>query len=139
MLKINTANTSETLEQIEEAWYKVFPNKQLRYQFLSTRFEQLYTEETRLAKNFNAFTVCASIISLLGLLGLIGFIIEGRIQEIGIRKVMGADAIQITSIFVKQVYALVGLGCLIAIPLSVYLGNRWLQDYALRTPIPTYR
>lgn len=136
LLKINTANTSETLEQIEEAWYKVFPNKQLRYQFLSTRFEQLYTEETRLAKNFNAFTVCASIISLLGLLGLIGFIIEGRIQEIGIRKVMGADAIQITSIFVKQVYALVGLGCLIAIPLSVYLGNRWLQDYALRTPIP---
>lgn len=136
LLKINTANTSKTLEQIEEAWYRVFPNKQLRYQFLSTRFEQLYTEETRLAKTFNAFTVCASIISLLGLLGLIGFIIEGRIQEIGIRKVMGADSVQITGIFIKQVYSLVGIGCLLAIPLSVYLSNRWLQNYALRTPIP---
>lgn len=136
LLKINTANTSSTLQQIEDAWYKVFPNKQLKYQFLSSRFEQLYTEETRLAKTFNAFTVCASIISLLGLLGLIGFIIEGRIQEIGIRKVMGADSVQITGIFIKQVYSLVGIGCLLAIPLSVYLSNRWLQNYALRTPIP---
>ncbi|MHA7102895.1 ABC transporter permease [Roseivirga pacifica] len=136
LLKVNTSNTPATLKQIEETWYRVYPNKQLRYQFLSSRFEQLYTEETKLAKTFNAFTVSAAIISLLGLLGLIGFIVESRTQEIGIRKVMGADATQVISIFVKQVYILVGIGCLIGIPISVYLGNLWLQNYALRVKTP---
>ena len=100
---------------------------------MDVQFDQLYTTETKLASIFNLFTGVALFISCLGMLGLIGFITESKIKEVGIRKVMGASAVQILYLFTQQVYKLVLLACLVGVPVAYWLTNRWLDNFAYKT------
>lgn len=136
LIKLNTTNIQETMASIEEVWQKHIPTSPFRYQFLDSRFNNLYTTEMRLGKIFQIFTTIALMVSCLGLFGLVTFIIQSKVKEIAIRKVMGAKITQVLSIFLKEIYWLIGLSSLIGIPIAYWLMNKWLQDFAYHTNIP---
>lgn len=81
------------------------------------------------------FTTLSLCIACLGLFGLATFSAEKRTKEIGIKKVMGASvkqiAVQLSSGFLK----LVLLALVIALPLSWYAMNKWLEAFTYRTEI----
>ena len=77
----------------------------------------------------------AVFIACLGLLGLASFTAEQRKKEVGIRKVLGASVTNITALLSKDFLKLVTIGIIVASPLSYYLGNRWLEDFAYRINI----
>ena len=79
---------------------------------------------------FNYFAAIAIFISCLGLLGLAAFTAQLRTREIGVRKVLGASVSGIVSLLARDFVKLVFIAILIAIPLSWFAMNRWLQDYA---------
>jgi putative ABC transport system permease protein len=68
----------------------------------------------------------------MGLFGLTTYTAEQRAKEIGIRKVLGASVTQVTSMLSKQFIKLVIIACIIAFPLSYWVMNQWLLDFAYR-------
>ena len=79
---------------------------------------------------------CLSIrIACLGLFGLATFAAEQRAKEISIRKVMGATVRQVVFLLSKDISKLVIIAFIVAIPLSMYLMNQWLQGFAYRVSV----
>lgn len=74
----------------------------------------------------------AAVISALGLAGLSAFMVEGRVREIGIRKVLGASALRVTGYLTANVLKWVLAADLIAWPAGYLIMSRWLRSFAFR-------
>lgn len=81
---------------------------------------------------FSAAAVLAIIIGCLGLVGLASFSTQQRTKEIGIRKVSGATWPGLVALFTRDFIKLVALANLLMMPVSVYLTQMWLGEFAYR-------
>ncbi|MFP3859995.1 MAG: ABC transporter permease [Bacteroidales bacterium] len=134
-IKLNTNNLNETIEYVEAKWNKFTNNQPFSYFFMDDDFEKLYDAEQRTAKVFTVFSVLAILIACLGLFGLSAFMAEKRTKEIGIRKAMGASPLNILRLLYKEVVLLLLISIIIAWPVTYYLMNQWLSDFAYRIGI----
>ena len=77
------------------------------------------------------------VISLacLGMLGMAMYSSQIRTKEVGIRKVMGASAIDVVLLLSKSFLVMIGIALLIGIPVSIVLGEIFLQDFAYKIQI----
>jgi putative ABC transport system permease protein len=66
---------------------------------------------------------------------LAAFTTSQKLKEIGIRKVLGASAGNITSLLSWQFFKLVLVAGVLAFPLSWYGIDRWLSTFAFRIGI----
>ncbi len=135
MVSVNSRDYSRLLQQIESVWHKSLPNVPFEYTFLDTQVQQQYTAEITLSHIINAFTLIAIFISCLGLFGLAAFSAEQRFKEIGIRKVLGASEVSIVRLLSADFLKLVGIAIVIAIPISWWSMNHWLQAFVYRISI----
>jgi putative ABC transport system permease protein len=79
--------------------------------------------------------VIAIFISIVGVFGLVVFDSESRRKEIGIRKVLGASTIGIIVMFNKAYFKILVICFVMAAPLAWYAVNRWLENFAYKTPM----
>ena len=77
----------------------------------------------------------AIFICCIGLAGLASFTIEKRFREIGIRKVLGASVQQLLMLISKEFLKLVLIAFVIAVPLTWWFMNNWLDKYTYRINI----
>ena len=75
------------------------------------------------------------IICSLGLYGLSSFMAERRLKEIGVRKVMGASVSQIMGMMSKEFVKLVLVAFIVAVPLSWYAMQKWLEGFTYKTTL----
>lgn len=125
----------ETISGIEEAWEKQVSDAPFEYSFLDDNIQKQYNEDRRISKIITYFSVIAMIICSLGLYGLSSFMAEQRLKEIGVRKVMGASVTQIVGMMSKEFVRLILVSFGIAIPLSWYAMQKWLQGFEYKTPL----
>lgn len=131
-LKLNTQDKQSAIEQIEAAWYKVFPEQPFAYSYLEDElFEQVEPDEKR-GILFTLFSIVVILIAALGVFGLASFTIEQRTKEIAIRKVMGAKMQTIIKLVFKDYLALIGISIFIAFPIAFYLMQKFLDNYEYR-------
>ncbi len=133
--RIESENISATVAQLESLWSQYAPGQPFQYTFLDDNYEALFRAEQRLGKVFSIFTGLAIAVACLGLLGLATFMAEQRTKEIGIRKVMGASATNITLLLSKDFTKLVIIAFGIAIPVAYSVMQQWLEGFAYRTDI----
>jgi putative ABC transport system permease protein len=133
--RVNTANLSGLISQIENRWKNLSPNQQFSYSFMDEDFDATYRAEQRIGALFISFSTLAILIACLGLFGLAAYAAEQRNKEIGIRKVLGASVSTIVSMLSMDFIKLVFIAIIIASPLAWYAMNRWLQDFAYRINI----
>ena len=131
-------NTREALTQIESVWKKYDPSSPFEYTFVDVDYAKKFSEEERIARLAFVFAAIAIIISCLGILGLASYMAEQRTREIGIRKVLGATVANLWAMLSKDFVVLVLISSAIAIPLSWYFMNSWLQNYTYRTDLSWY-
>lgn len=134
-LALNGGNVRNTISFIENKWIQLFPNEPLEYFFLDREFNKQYQREVLTGDLFKVFTLMGIFIAGLGLFGLSAYIVEQRKKEIGIRKVLGAGELNIIKIISTEFLFLVVISNLIAWPLAYMAGNKWLQEFAYKTPI----
>lgn len=130
---LNTNNYSSVLKKIEATWMKLNPGVPFSYSFLDQDFQHNYEKEQRASGLVSYFTIIAIVIACLGLFGLSAFAAEQRTKEIGIRKVLGASAGQVTMLLSKEFIRLVIVAILIASPVAWWTMNKWLQNFAYHT------
>lgn len=121
--------------KIEKAWKEIYPEDDFQYDFLDDTIRKYYTAEQNISKLLMWSTGLTIFISCLGLLGLVTYITHQRTKEIGVRKVIGASVMQIMSLLSKDFMKLVLVAFIIAIPISWYAANAWLQNFAYRTTL----
>ncbi|HEV2483308.1 MAG TPA: FtsX-like permease family protein, partial [Puia sp.] len=131
-IKLSPMNMSVSMSAIEALWEKTFPDFLFEYQFLDDAIAGFYKEENRQTQLYKIVAGIAIFLGCLGLYGLISFMAAQRRKEVGIRKVLGASTSGITYLFLKEFLVLIVVAFLIASPISGYLMNRWLEDYAYR-------
>ncbi len=132
-VRIHTNDIKNTIEYLNKQWDEFTNGIPFNYFFIDNQFNQLYNSEQRIAKVFTMFSILAIFIACLGLLGLSAFMAEKRTKEIGIRKVHGAKPINILQILYKEVFLLLILSTLIAWPMTYFVMNQWLENFAYKT------
>ncbi|MBY5950683.1 ABC transporter permease [Algoriphagus marincola] len=134
-IKFDANQREQVLSYLRGEWAEFRPDYPFEPNFIDEGFNRQYEAEARVKTIFTFFSVLAIVISVLGLLGLVTFATEQRTREIGIRKVMGAETSNILVLLGKDFLKLVGIGFLIAIPLSYFGMSSWLEDFAYRIGI----
>jgi ABC-type antimicrobial peptide transport system permease subunit len=111
------------------------PGYPFEYKFVDQEFENQFKTETLTGQLSGLFAALAIFISCLGLFGLAGYAAERRTKEIGVRKVLGASVLKLTSLLSRDFLILVLLSCVIAFPIAGLISHNWLKSYAYRTGI----
>jgi ABC-type antimicrobial peptide transport system permease subunit len=125
-------SASQNLAIIERVFKEHFPNIPFQYDFVDEQYGEKFASEERIGRLSGIFTALAILISCLGLFGLTSFVAEQRTKEIGVRKVLGASVFNVWNMLSKDFLRLVVISCFIAVPISYYVMNGWLQDYPYR-------
>jgi len=95
----------------------------------------MYRMEERESVLLRWFAAVALIISCLGLFGLSAFSAQKRQKEMSIRKVAGASSGNIAVLLSKDFLKLIAIAVIISFPLSWWVMNGWLNNFAYRVNI----
>lgn len=130
-LKAGTDYTA-ALQKLEAVFKKYNPTYPFEYRFTDQIFDNLFKTENLIGRLAGIFAGLAIFISCLGLFGLAAFTAERRTREIGIRKVLGASVLRLTSLLSGNFLKLVFISSLISTPIAAWLMKGWLDDYEYR-------
>jgi putative ABC transport system permease protein len=134
-VKISGQDIPATLKALNSTWRSYVPHRPFQFHFLEDNYNMLYHNEQQTAKIFSTFSTMAIFLACLGLFALAGYITVQRAKEIGIRKVLGAEVMQIVVLISKDFIKLVAVGALIAFPVAWISMNSWLRGFAYRVDI----
>jgi putative ABC transport system permease protein len=126
-------NAHEAIAKIEPVFKSYNPSQPFEYKFIDEEFARKFGDEERIGKLAASFAVLAIFISCLGLFGMASFMAERREKEIGVRKVLGASVFNLWKLLSREFVILVLISMLIAVPVSWYYLQGWLQHYTYRT------
>ncbi|HEY2648272.1 MAG TPA: ABC transporter permease [Puia sp.] len=134
-VRLAKGKTNEALAFLEQTYKGFDPGNTAEYSFLDQNFAHQYESEQKQGNLSLVFTLLAVILSLVGLFGLVSFTVQQLTKEIGIRKVLGASLFNIIQLLSVSYLKLVIIATCIAIPVSWYIMDRWLSDFAYRIPL----
>ncbi len=134
-VKVNTQDMEQTLASITGVWDEFKPSQPFRYSFLDESYAHMYDDVKRTGNIFSIFAALAILVACLGLFALSAFMVEQRGKEISIRKVLGASFGSIFNLLVYDFVKLIMIAFVLSVPVSWYLMDWWLEDYAYRIEI----
>jgi predicted permease len=135
---VQSNNQRQTIAAIERLYDKYNPGFPFTFNFLDEAYQKQYDLETRVSALSRYFAGLAIVISCLGLFGLAAFTAQKRRKEIGVRKVIGASVVNITTMLSKDFLRLIFISLAIAFPVSWWLMRNWLQSFAYRIHLTPY-
>ena len=109
--------------------------EKIKVEFFDRELELLYQREDKLSTLIAMFSFLSIVISIIGVFGLVLFETQYRRREIGIRRVHGASVGEILSLFNRKYLYIVAICSAVAIPVSYYIIDQWMQQYVYRTPM----
>jgi putative ABC transport system permease protein len=134
-IKFDNANVEATIKTIEHEWNKIFPEKAFEFAFLDEQLNKQYSNFKSFGWIIQTFAGIAILIACLGVYGLVLFTVQRKVKEIGVRKVLGASVPGILKLVYKDFALLIALGFMLAVPVSYYCIDQWLDNFVYRTSI----
>ena len=134
-IKFENSNIESKIKAISDEWNRFFPEKAFEFTFLDDQLQEQYESFSNFGLIIQSFTGIAMLIACLGVYGLVLFTVQRKTKEIGVRKVLGASVSGILKLVVKDFAVLILLGFVIAIPVSYYFINKWLDNFVYQISI----
>ena len=129
-IRLNPAmGAHDAIAKIAPVFKKYNPAQPFDFKFIDDQYNRKFSDEERIGKLANCFTILAIFISCLGLSGMASFTAEQRTKEIGVRKVLGASVFGLWRLMSESFVILVVIALLIAVPIAYYFMHSWLQHY----------
>lgn len=138
LVRVSGAQLPAQLDRLQATWRQFVPDRPFDYHFLDEDYNRLYQTEERTAQLFTLFSALAILLALLGLFGLAAISTVQRTKEIGIRKVLGADLLNISLLLARNFLWLVSIAFCIATPLAWLAAAKWLNGFSYRIPLPIW-
>lgn len=133
--KVAMNDVEATLTQIQSIYEGIEKNRPYNAYFLDQRFEAVYQAETKKGEVYFTFSMLTIIIACIGLFGLAAFVLQQKIKEISIRKVLGANLNDIITLVSKEFVYIIIVSTLVASPLAYHFMQEWLQSFEYRIDI----
>ncbi len=127
-----SGNIRKSVDQVRAHWEASFGSKTFNYFFLDDHYNQQYQAELKFGNIFGLFSGLAIIVACLGLFGLASYITSLRAKEVGVRKVLGASLQNLWMLLTSDFLKLVGLSIVIAVPVTYFVMQNWLENFANR-------
>jgi putative ABC transport system permease protein len=137
-VKFDNVNVEETIKKVETLWNSIFPEKTFQFTFLEDQLNQQYSNFRNFGTIIQTFTFIAILISCLGVYGLVLFVVQRKVKEIGVRKVLGASVTGILRLIYMDFAILLVIGFVLAVPGSYYLMSRWLENFTYHAVIDVW-
>ena len=129
------ADIAKVKEFIVDTVMELEPNidpEKINVKFFDNELEMVYQREDKLSTLVTLFSFLSIVISIIGVFGLVLFETQYRRHEIGIRRVHGASVGEILSLFNRKYLYIVAACSAVAIPVSYYIIDQWMQQYVYR-------
>jgi putative ABC transport system permease protein len=132
LIRLTPGSVTESIKSVGKVWKEILPEYPLEYNFVDREYENLYRSQIRLSGLLKYFTILAIIIACLGLYGLASYSAQRRTNEVGIRKVMGADQLVIMYTLSREFLVLVIVSIVLAVPVGWIIVQSLLKQFAYR-------
>ena len=118
-------------------WKKLDSVHPLEWKMMSDEIDDAYADAgfSDVLKFVGYVAFLALTLACLGMLGMAMYAAQTRVKEVGVRKVMGANVADITLLLSRSFMVLIGVAVIIAVPISVLLGDAFLSTYAYKITI----
>ncbi|HVY75410.1 MAG TPA: FtsX-like permease family protein, partial [Puia sp.] len=135
LVRIAADNPQTTAGNIAGKFASLYPAQPFNGRWATDMLAAQYDNERRLLTIFGIFAGLTVFLACLGLFGLVVLMLQARLKEIGIRKVLGASTAGIARMLAWGFLRLVVIAGLFAIPAIWYCLSQWLDNYAYRIDI----
>ena len=116
-----------------ETWKK---DNMVYYELEDGYLTEFYEKALRPARNnmrlMEVFMILALLVSLLDLLAMSTFYADEKAHDIAVRKVFGGTVDSETGRTIREYMILVGIACIIGIPIAVWAAQEYLKDFIYR-------
>ncbi|HLI92013.1 MAG TPA: FtsX-like permease family protein, partial [Puia sp.] len=136
LVRVNDTHLPALIARLQAAWKSIVPSQPFSYHFLDDDYNRLYEADQRTGKLFSVFSALAIFLALLGLFGLAAISTVQRTKEIGIRKVLGADMLNIAFLLARNFLWLIVIAFGVATPLAWIVSSNWLNRFSYRISLP---
>jgi putative ABC transport system permease protein len=137
LLAVKTSENSfdNVRKELNNFFNKIASDEVVNIYSLQDQINRFYRKEEQQVKVISTFSILAIILSVMGLLGMVLNTLFKRNKEIGIRKTNGAKSIEIIKMINLDYLKWILIAFVIACPVSWYLMNKWLQNFAYKTEL----
>lgn len=135
LARIQKGHTQDVVQYLEQIWKQEASVWPLQYYFLESTHKEQYQDERRTMHMVAGFSGLAILLSVMGLTGLALYTSTARTREVGIRKILGANILEIILTISREFGWLVLVSNIIAWPVAWLFIQRWLESFAYRTSI----
>jgi putative ABC transport system permease protein len=123
------------LPKIEKEWKAIAPDRPFQYEIIEDVIKGIYESEKNLGVIVSISALFSLLIAAFGLFGLTLFIAKTRTKEIGIKKIFGSTEKSIIYSFLKENFIMVVVASILAIPITYYFMNKWLNNFSYKVDI----
>jgi ABC-type antimicrobial peptide transport system permease subunit len=134
-IKTSPQSLVASMNAIKDEMADLEPGIEFRGSYVDENINRWYEEERTMSIVFAISAGVSIVLSCMGLLAMVLLIIQQRVKEIGVRKILGASVRSISVLISKDFLLLVLISVVIATPVSWLIMNAWLQDFAYRIEI----
>lgn len=133
-----TELTAERLAELNELIDRLYPDQDMGFTVMKHQLESQYEGARHFRDAVVLATLAILMITLMGLLGYISDEIHRRSKEIAMRKVNGATVGNILRLLSKDVLLTAMPALILAVILSRYVSEIWLQQFAEKIPLHVF-
>jgi putative ABC transport system permease protein len=135
LVKPSDKQTIQAGNAVSLVWNELVPDFPLNTESVGDRFEWYHRENKNYIKLIMSCSIISLFLSMIGLFTISFQKTRSRFKEIGIRRINGASVPDILIILNKDIVRWILMALLLAVPVSWYSMNKWLQHYAYKTEI----
>lgn len=132
VVRVSTSDFESTIKGIEKTWRTFDHNFRFEFSFLDEQLNQLYVQEQNMVSVLDIFSLIGVGIASLGLLGIAALTFRQRTKEVSIRKVLGANLLELITLLIKDFTKLVLTAVILAVPLVWWVMSGWLENFSYR-------
>ena len=135
-VRLQPENRAETMRQMETVWNKFYPGQPFQYTDMHQEFMKRNEKVLSLSHILTFYALIGLLLTGFGLFGISWYATRQRVREISIRKVHGATRGQIIWLLNKSFCLYAVIAYIVAIPVTWWFMQRWLEQFAYRASLP---
>lgn len=140
IVKIHSeTDLKQAMFRMEKVWKDHIPNLPFNFTFLDSDYKKQFDEEYATLNVLGIIAGLVILLSVLGMYAILLMLVKTREKELGIRKVNGANKVDLFKLFSFDFIKILLIGIGASIPLFWFGISSWLDKYPLRITLsPLY-
>jgi len=106
--------------------------------YMEDIFDEHFKSERALLTLLSVMTLACILIAVFGVYSLTSLTCQQRKKEIAIRKINGAEVVDVMNIFFKEYLVLLAIAAIVAFPAGFVIMKRWLEGYVKQTSMDAW-